>query len=360
MSVVRSPHIWLAVLAAGWGFPAGWAAMTPPPQPQQDEGYVERDVLDPATDSWAPASRPAEGVSQVELDQGRRLLAQGEARAARKLLAKWVEANPDHERYIEGVFLYAESLFEVRDYYKAYENYQIVVEGASGDLFYRALRREMDVARAFLAGEPRIVWRVFRLPAYDDGLEILDRVWERVPGSRVGEEALKIKADYLFATGQMSLAQDEYALLAREYPSGRYTPIALLRSAEAANAAFPGVQFDDRPLIEARARYEQLREAYPVVAEREDVETRLAAIRDRQAEKDLEIARWYERTRQQASAEFYYRRILRDWPETLAASAARVRLRGLGVEVEAEPAPPEPPASAPSSGPAQTQEAMNP
>jgi outer membrane protein assembly factor BamD (BamD/ComL family) len=267
-----------------------------------------------------------------ELEQARSLLATGDARQALSLLKDWTEQNPDHERYHEGMFLLGEAYFETGDYYKAYEGYEAVVQSTSGDLFYRALKREMDVARGFLAGQKRIVWRILRLPAYDDGLQILDRVWEQVPGTRMGEEALKRKADYYFDNGDMDLAQDEYANLARQYPRGRFTRSAMLRSAEASNAAFPGIKFDDRALVESEERYKQVQAAYPDFAARENVDVRLEGIRQQRAEKDLSVARWYEKTKQAGAAEYYYKIILKEWPDTVAAAEARSRLRAMGVE----------------------------
>jgi len=298
----------------------------------QDEQYRERQVLDPDSGEWVDQA-PQPGSTPVgELDRARSLLAQDEPGKARKLLAKWVEENPDHDRHLEGVYLLGDAYFELHDYYPAYERYEIVAEQAAGELFYKALRREMDVARAFLSGEKRIVWKVLRLPAYDEAIDILDRVWERVPGTRMGEEALRIKADYFFGHGDMDLAQDEYANLAREYPSGRFVRLAMLRSAEAAEAAFPGIRFDDHPLLEAEERYHQVAAAFPPYAERENVSERLEGINQLRAEKDLEVARWYERTKRNDAAEFYYRLILKDWPDSLAALEARDRLVELGVE----------------------------
>jgi outer membrane protein assembly factor BamD (BamD/ComL family) len=305
----------------------------------QDEQFRERQILDPNADDWKDETPPAPGTPEATLDTARSLLARGEARQARRLLSKWIEQHPDHDRYLEGVYLYAESCFETRDYYRAYEHYEVVAESGSGDLFQRAVRREIDCARAFLAGQKRIVWRIFRLPAYDDGVEILDRVWERVPGTRIGETVLRLKADHFFNSGDMDLAQDEYVNLAREYPSGRFIRVAMLRSAEAADASFPGVPFDDRALVDADERYRAVKATFPDYAAREAVDARLQGIREKRAEKDLYVGRYYEKVKQPGAAEFYYRQLLKDWPETLAAADARTRLRALGATVD-EPAAP--------------------
>jgi outer membrane protein assembly factor BamD (BamD/ComL family) len=102
----------------------------------------------------------------------------------------------------------------------------------------------------------------------------------------------------------------------------------------AAEAAFPGIKFDDRPLLEADERYKQVQAAYPTYAERENVPQRLEGIRQQRAAKDLDIGKWYERTRQKAAAEYYYRLVLKDWGDSLAAAEARQRLRAMGVQVE--------------------------
>lgn len=300
----------------------------------QQEQFREREVLDPQTGEWANIPAPPEAVPNTTLDEARRLLAEGEYRDAEKLLEDWLEDSYDDPRYFEGVFLLGEARFERNRFYQAYEQYEEVAEATAGDLFFAALRRELDVALAFLSGEPRIVWGFLRLPAYDEGVEILDRIYERVPGTRLGERALKTRADYFFFRGDMDLAQDEYANLVREYPNGRYTPFAMLRAAESASAAFPGIRFDDSALLNAEERYRQVQAAFPIYAERNQVSARLDAIRTQRAQKDLYIARWYARTEQRDAAIFYYELILSDWPETLAAQEARADLRALGVTVE--------------------------
>ena len=300
----------------------------------QEQKYRERQVLDPNTNEWIEQEAPAEGAPGNELDQARADLARNKPGRARTLLNRWLKQNPEDERTYEATFLLGETYFESRDFWKAVKQYTLVAENTSGELFERANERSVDVARAFLAGQKRIVWGFLRLPAYAEGVDLLDRVWERVPGTRLGELALKLKADYYFNNGDLDLAQDEYANLAKQYPSGRYVEFAMLRAAEAAEAAFPGIQFDATPLVEADERYRQVQAAFPTYAERENVPDRLEGIREQRAEKDLDIARWYARTRQPSAAEFYYRQVLEDWPDTLAAADARTRLRAMGARLE--------------------------
>lgn len=300
----------------------------------QSETFRERERLDPTSGQWVAEAPAPLGTPDGDLRAARQALVDGRASDAKDMLENWLKANEGHSRYYEAVFLLGEAYFDLENYYYAYLQYEIVVANTSGDLYRKALRREMDVARAFLSGEKRIVWKTVPLPAYDDGVTILDKIWERVPGTRLGEEALLLKADYFFEIGDASLAQDEYTLLAQEYPKGRYHRQAMLRSAESAERSFPGIRFDDRALVDADDRYILVEKTYPAYAERERVPARRVAIRDQRAEKDLSIADWYLKTKNPSAAEFYYRAILKDWPNTFAANEARTRLLGLGVDVE--------------------------
>ncbi|MCG3126709.1 MAG: hypothetical protein CHACPFDD_01562 [Phycisphaerae bacterium] len=305
----------------------------------QEQRFREREVLDRERGEWVEVPPPEPGTPEALLEEGRSLLARGRGREAKRLLKEWVKNNRDHERYREAMYLLGEAYFESGNFWGAYKRYEYVAENASGDLFQKSLRREMDVARAFFAGKPRLVWGFLPLPAQDDGVEILDRVWQRVPGTRMGEDASRLKADFYYNRGNFPEAQLEYAQLAREYPRGRYAQFAMFRSALAAENASAGILYDDRPLIEADERYRQLQDAFPAYAERNGVGTLRDSIRDRRAQKDFSIARWYERTDQPDAARFYYHRILRDWPGTLSAEQSRSRLRALGEAIEEAAAP---------------------
>lgn len=304
----------------------------------QQEHFRERQVLDPKSNRWVD-SPPPDATPEGDLDRARSLLARGETRAARRILKRWIDKHPDDDRYVEAVFLLGEAEFERGDFWAAFEQYEYVVENSAGELFNKSLRREIDVARAFLSGRKRRVWKFLRMRAYDDGIEILDGVWSRVPGTRTGEAALRVKADYFFNRGDMDFAHDEYVMLAREFPNGRFSQFAMLRAADASNSAFGGIKYDARSLLEAEELYRELQSAYPAYAERERVAQRLGGIRRLRADKDLDIGRWYLKTKRADAAEFYFRAVIDDWPGTVAARNAREELRGMGVAIEAKEQP---------------------
>ncbi|HEX2971192.1 MAG TPA: outer membrane protein assembly factor BamD, partial [Tepidisphaeraceae bacterium] len=198
-------------------------------------------------------------------------------------------------------------------------------------------------------GVKQKVW-IFRFPAYEEGLDILEKVVQRVPGAALAEDAIKSKADYYYRNGEFALAETEYARLAQEFPRGRYPRLALLMSAQSALARFPGVAYDDSALLEARERFVSFRERYPEFAEQENIEAFLRRIDETLAQKHLMVGKWYGRQKHPESAMIYYREVVSRWPNSAAAADARERLAVVGTMRPAGPTPMELPQ--PSSMPA--------
>lgn len=304
---------------------------------QPTEQYAERLTYDPQTGEWLELAPPDPTTPEGQLELARATLARSDStrefRRARKLLMKWVQNYYDSPRYPEALFYYADSEFQLGNFMKAYETYERLLDdyGAT-ELAQRALRNELVIAEVFLSGRWRKVWRgVIRLPAYDEALDMLERIaTNRAPGTPFAEAALKTKADYYYRNGEFSDAEQEYARLVREFPRSRYVRLAQLRSAQAAFASFHGVLFDDGALIEAEERFEQFRKSYPRAADEENVPLLLEQIRNMRAHKEYTIGRYYQRTKHPRAAAFYYRNVARYWPDTTWASMALAKLSVLG------------------------------
>jgi len=305
------------------------------------ESYPERLTYDPKTGEWLELAPPEPGTEDGDLELARATLARAESRLdflrARKLLKQWLKTYYDSSRYAEALFHYADAEFQLGNLMTAYETYERLLDEQKGsELAQRALRNEIVIAEVFLSGRWRKVWGgVIRLPAYEEALDILERIaTNRAPGTPLAEQAIKIKADHHYAKGEFTEAEQEYARLAREFPRSRYTRLALLRSAQAAYASFPGVKFDDSALVEAEERFEQFRKRYPEAADEENVPLLLEQIRNSRAQKEFTVGRYYERTKHPRAAAFYYRSVIKYWPDTTWAMLAQARLERLGAEVE--------------------------
>ena len=283
---------------------------------------------------WVETAPPPPGTPEGDLFRIREMVSAGQHRPALSAINRYIKTYGESDAFYPDM-LAARAQVHVarRDYQKAHGVLQQFLNEFGGiALTSEALRLEFVIAEAFLAGAKRNFLGLPLRSGVELAYSILDEISAEYTSERIAEYALKTKGDHLFRTGEHELAELEYSRLLREFPRGRYHQYALRRSADAAIAAFRGAEYDDSALIEAQERYEEYHTRYAVAADRAEIAVVLDNIREQRAEKDYLIADYYERTDHLSSAVYYYQTVLRDWPDTLAATKAANRLELLGVQ----------------------------
>jgi outer membrane protein assembly factor BamD (BamD/ComL family) len=292
--------------------------------------------FDPAAGDWVETPPPPPGTAEGDLHVIRVLVQEGKYRRAISAIRKF------EKRYGKQDPLYPELMVVEAAAWVARRNYdkagQLLTaffnEFAGMSIASEAMRLKFVIAEAYLAGAKRRFLGIPLFSGEDAGFAMLDEIVTDDAEGSVAALAIKTKGDHLFRTGEHDLAELEYARLLRDHPQSRYYPFALRRSADAALASFAGVEYDEAALIEAQERFNDYLARFRVAAEQEGVGLILDTIRERRAEKDYQIGTYYERTDHLGSAVFYYRLVLQEWPDTVAATRARQRLVLLGAADE--------------------------
>lgn len=289
-------------------------------------------VYDTDRQEWIEVAPPPPGTPEGELRVIRELIKSEKYGAALSAADDFIEAHgASHALYPAALLARAEAHLGRQHFDEAHAVCQDFLNQFAGiDLTSEALRLEFIVAEAYLRGAKRKFLGMRILPAEDAGIRILDEISADYPDSAFAELAVKTKADHMFAVGDFALAELEYSRLITDFPQSRYREYALARSAKASLASFAGVDYDDAALIEAKDRYGGYQSRYPVAARRDRVAAVLDSIEEMQAEKEMRIGQYYERTEHLASAVFYYGLVRDEWPETIAARKAADRLELLG------------------------------
>jgi len=304
---------------------------------------------DPVQNRWIEAPKPIPGTEDGDLDIARQYIAREDYKTALKAVKLWIKKyGSGAPRYPEALYLKGTAELETNDYRAAQDTYQKLLNDYPGSPYAeRALSGQFRVAEQYLAGKRRkALGGLFYIKDQDGGIKIMDDLVVNYADTPYAEVAQLAKANSYYERGEFELAQDEYARFARDFPNSRYQPKALLWSAYSALASFPGIKFDDAPLIEAQERFGQFMRSYPSQAEQLQVPTILDQIASTRADKTLDIAAFYAKTGHPKAAAFYWRAIVQRWPNTPAAAEARGLLSKIGEEgpIQMEP---ESPATAP-------------
>lgn len=258
-----------------------------------------------------------------QLAEARAALAGGEHRKALSLASTWIDRHPRHPLLAEAYLIRGDAKLARGDDFEALFDYEFIARSFHGsDVWVTALERELQIAKDYARGKRRKLFGIRMVNASDEAEELFIRIQERMPGSQLGEEAGMELGDFYFERQNMTLAAEAYDLFIENYPRSPRISKARRRLIYANLASFKGPAFDASGLHEARYRLQELQLLEPTTAEEVGAEALLVRLDESDAEKLLENARWYRRTGDFISSELTIRRLVQQYPGTVAGREA--------------------------------------
>lgn len=280
---------------------------------------------------WVKATPPQPGTPEGDLVEISALIEEGKNRKAIKAVDKFLITHAASPVCEEAINLAGKAQINRGRYWDAYHWYERQITNyPNGVFFERALDREYLIADAFLNGRKRRALKIFKVPAREDGIEILMRIAVGAPGSDLGERSLLRVADYHFDRQEYPDAIAVYDEFVKSNPQSRRKAYAMLRAARGSLLSFRGIKWDDTPLLDAAVRFRVFAQAYPKASKKENVHDILTEIRETLAHKFFHSGAFYERTNHPQSAIFYYNKVVQDYPYSQWAEKAKQRLERLG------------------------------
>lgn len=319
-----------------------------------------------ANGNWV-AKAPERPLTPDEetLAKARALLADDKASQARSILTDWIDQNvaTSNPFLPQAYLLRGDAKTAAGNEYKALYDYEAVIKGfPESEEYNRALERELEIGIKYVYGLKRI-WLGVRWSEADDvGEELLVRVAERSPGSKLAERAMIELADYYYRDRDLKLAAESYGIFLANFPKSDYADRARRRRIEANVARFKGPEYDAAGLKNAKILIEDYQAVDPAGAQRANLsDAMVARLEESIAAQVLEKARWYLRRGDPVSGRCSLQRLVVTHPQTVAARTAIQMLQERGWEIPTpahQPAPNAaaagvtPPADAPPSHPA--------
>jgi outer membrane protein assembly factor BamD (BamD/ComL family) len=304
----------MKLMACAWMVLAGFSGVAAGQTSYRLEpGQGVRPVLD-------ETARPEGTV----LAQTRRLIAEEKFREAHDLIDRWIRDNEDTDSPAmpEAYLLRGTALVGRDQEFKALFDFEHVAQNyPHSEAFPVALERELEVGNRYLQGLRRRQFGFRIESAVDVAEEIIVRINERLPGSRLAEKGLLDLADYYYRERDLKMAATAYECFVLLFPASDQRQKAMERRIYATIAQFKGPSYDASGLIEARYQIEEFQERYPREAAASGLSDALSARLDESAAAQvLTVARWYLKRGDPASARLTLTRLVQRHPATAAAA----------------------------------------
>ncbi len=298
-------------------------------EPGRDPELANRD--------WQLEDAPIEGSSEWTIAEARRLILEGNAGRARRMLTEWIESRPDSRDPLMPAALLArgDALVASDEEFRALYDYEeLLREYPGSDEFERAVERELAIALRYADGLKRRGWGIRAFDASDIAIELFIRVQERMPGSQLAERAAIELADFYYKRREIGLASEAYGLYIENFPDGPNVRHAARRRIYSDIARFKGPQYDASGLLDAQVRIRRYEREYPADAAETGLNSALVERLDESlAAQQLVAAEYYLQTDELPAARLTLRRLVGAYPRTSAALTARNLLEQRGWEI---------------------------
>lgn len=253
-----------------------------------------------------------------------KLVNAGEKKDVGKAASKLKKDFPDFAGADVDAFIKAEKSFCKGQFINAAKRYDKLLDKFPGSVLYQAvLERQYAIGEAFLNGRRKMVLWVLPMKAYDEGIKIMEKISDRVGNAPIGIKAAIAVADNYERRDKLDEAYHKWSEISSRWPTGLAGKEALLGMARCKHAEYRGPKFNASNLVSAKSYYENFKLRYPQDAEALGIDKIIERINEQLANKYFDVAKYYEKTKSEESANLYYQMVLDNWPDSKAAKKAR-------------------------------------
>ena len=279
-----------------------------------------------ADGGWRDVAQMPEGEYLLAISKIKQQLLSGDNTAVMEALEKLKADFPELAGEQIDAFITAEKLYTKGKLGKSGVYYKRFLDGWPDSLLAPvAMERLFSIGVAFLQGQKRTYVKVIRLPAFDDGVNLMWDIADRTGNTPIALRALTTLAENQERRKKYFDAYQTWAEVATRWPTGKIGQNALLRMAQELHASYNGTQYDSGAILSAKSYYEDFMTRYPELAKQLNVSEELALIEEQLAYKEYESGFYYERTDKPEVAKVYYKKVLTDWPDSKAAVMVKNR-----------------------------------
>jgi outer membrane protein assembly factor BamD (BamD/ComL family) len=278
--------------------------------------------------------------------EGERLFEAKKYRSAAKEYSKAADRAVDMRIREDAMFMLAESYYFNDRCIKARDAYNDLADKYPSTRYLdKLVEREWEIAR-YLESYANYRYDAPMTPnAWDktrpwfDTLGHAIKTYENIrmndPTGPRADDAIMATAGSYFHRGRYDDADYHYALLRREYPRSEFQFEAHLLGLQSKLRKYQGADYDGTPLEEAQTLVKQLRTNFAgqlSAEERDRLKTVSAQLHQELASRDMQMAQFYDGTKNYGSAKTYYAEVIHKYPDSELAKQARERYAQIGGE----------------------------
>ena len=284
-------------------------------------------IWTPKSGKWVNPKTAAKATPQEQFDLAKGLYDAKNYEEAEREFKKVLNKFPKAKEAAESQYYLGRIEEDRENLYEAYLAYQKVIDKYPfSERIQEINEREFKIAEAFMGGYKRKALGI-TLPVESPAIEIFTKVIEN---SNYGP--LAAAAQYklgLVLKGLMRYyeAEDSFNKLIANYPDSEWVEAAKFQIASCRASLSKGPDYDLGATREAKEKFERFVKEHPDAVLSHDAEKNIAGLSEKEAESYYNIARFYEKQKEYASARIYYNEIITRYSSSPWSAKALERMQ---------------------------------
>ena len=165
-------------------------------------------------------------------------------------------------------------------------------------------------------GEFEAAYQAYEKKKYPTAIDAFKQLIYKYPGSDLVEQGRYYLADSYFLNGENLLAANEFELLNREFPQGRFADVSLYKAGIAYSRLSRRPERDQNETRKALETLETLLTKYPNTEYRDSIRAQVRSLKDKLAQKEFDTAQFYIKRKLYDSSIIYLKSVLTNYPES--------------------------------------------
>ena len=284
-------------------------------------------IWTPKTGKWINPKTAVKSTPKEQFEFAKQLYDLKTYEEAKREFKKLLKSYPKSAEAAEGQYYLGLTEENQGNLYQAFQAYQKVIDKYPfSERIQEIIEREFKIGEAFMAGQKRKAMGL-DLPVENPSIEIFNKVIEN---STYGPMAAK--AQYKLGLVLKGLlryyeAEEAFNKVISNYPDSEWVDAAKFQIAACRQAVSHGPEYDQGAAKEAQEKYEEFVQEHPEAFLSQEAEKNIDQLKDKETEGNYNIARFYEKQKDNDAAKIYYTEIINNSPNSKWAVKAAERLQ---------------------------------
>ncbi len=290
-------------------------------------------IWTPETNKWINPKYVVKQSPQEQLDYGLAFYSRGRYDEAIREFRKLLKCYPKAREAAEAQYYIGVCLQKQGKLYKAFKNYQLVIDKYPfSDRFKEIIKREYEIGKALLEGCRRKNKFMDALIGTDyNVIDVFRTVIKNDPYGKLAASAQYKIALYLKQKGVYQEARDEFEKVVNDYPESKWARAAKYQIAMTDAKMSTAPQYDQMITKAAVEGLKEFVKENPDAVLSKKAKKEIDRLRDKEAENNFLVAKFYEKQKNFRAAKIYYQTVVDEYKDTKWAVKALKKIHQLTV-----------------------------